>query len=172
MAAHRRLLVPARRHADRRVLPDRRRAGGRLDPAPGGGALPRPGLMTAPVRDRIRDRALALGFDAVGFARAELGEEARARLAGFLAEGWHGDMGWMAEKADRRGDPKALWPEAVSIVALGLSYAPAEDPQHLLEQRDRGVLSVYARNRDYHDVVKGRLKQLAGWMHGKFGAEV
>jgi epoxyqueuosine reductase len=124
------------------------------------------------VREAIRDRALALGFDAVGFAPASLGQEARDRLGAFLAEGMHGDMGWMAEKAERRGDPRALWPEARTVIALGLSYAPHEDPRRMLGHADRGVVSVYARGRDYHDVVKGRLKALAQWIHRTHGNEV
>ena len=124
------------------------------------------------LRDAIRDRALAGGFDAVGFAPAALGEETRGRLAAFLAEGMHGDMGWMAEKADRRGDPCTLWPEARTVIALGLSYAPHEDPRRLLGHPARGVVSAYARNRDYHDLVKGRLKTLAQWIVARAGAGV
>ena len=110
----------------------------------------------------IRDRALSLGFDAVGFAPAELGGDARTRLATFLAEGRHGAMGWMERRSDERASPRALWPEAASVIALGLSYAPTHDPLAVLRRPDRGAISVYAQNRDYHDVVKGLLKQLAG----------
>jgi len=112
-------------------------------------------------KDAIRDRALALGFDAVGFAPASLGPEARARLGAFIAAGQHGDMGWLADRADQRGHPQALWAEARSVIALGVSYAPAEDPLATLSQAECGNLSVYARHRDYHDVVKGMLKHLA-----------
>ena len=111
--------------------------------------------------DRIRDRALALGFDAVGFTEARLGPEARLRLADFLASGAHGEMGWLAERHEQRADPRRLWPEARSVIALGLSYAPDEDPRAVQSLRDRGGISVYARNRDYHEVVKGKLKHLA-----------
>jgi len=117
----------------------------------------------------IRDRALAIGFDAVGFCAAELGPEARARLRDFLAAGQHGDMGWLAERAEQRSHPQALWPEARSVVALGLSYAPADDPLAILERPDRGAISVYARNRDYHDVLKGMLKHLAQFIVSRFG---
>ena len=123
-------------------------------------------------RTAIRDRALSIGFDAVGFAPASLGEGVREGLAAFLAAGRHGDMGWLAAKADRRGDPQVLWPEARSVIALGLSYAPASDPMALLAHPDRGIVSVYAQGRDYHDVVKGKLKQLAGWIHQTWRAEV
>ncbi len=116
------------------------------------------------LRAAIRDKALALGFDAVGFCNAELGEEARTRLRDFLEAGQHGDMGWLADHPERRSHPQALWPEARSVVALGLSYAPDGDPLDALEQSDRGSISVYARHRDYHDVVKGMLKHLAQFM--------
>ncbi len=120
----------------------------------------------------IRDRALRLGFDAVGFCRAELGPEARARLIDFLAAGQHGDMGWLAERTEQRSQPAALWPEARSVIALGLSYAPEGDPLATLARPDRGNISVYARNRDYHEVVKGRLKHLAQFVAARFGVGV
>jgi epoxyqueuosine reductase len=120
----------------------------------------------------IRDRALRLGFDAVGFCRAELGPEARARLMDFLAAGQHGDMGWLAVRTEQRSQPTALWPEARSVIALGLSYAPEDDPLETLGRPDRGNISIYARNRDYHDVVKGRLKHLAQYVAGNFGKAV
>jgi epoxyqueuosine reductase len=81
-------------------------------------------------------------------------------------------MGWMAEKADRRAGPTALWPEANSVIALGVSYAPGDDPLVLADQPERGVISVYARNRDYHDVVKKRLKVLGRWIGETFGCGV
>jgi epoxyqueuosine reductase len=122
--------------------------------------------------EAIRDKALALGFDAVGFAAAALGPEARLRLADFLAAGQHGDMGWLAARAEQRSHPRALWPDARSVVALGLSYAPEGDPLDALDQPDRGAISVYARNRDYHDVVKGMLKHLAQFIVSRFGEGV
>jgi epoxyqueuosine reductase len=120
--------------------------------------------MADPIREAIRDRALACGFDAVGFAEACLAEEARIGLGEFIARGYHGDMGWLAATAARRGDPQALWPEARSVVVLGVSYAPEEDPLALATARDRGAVSVYARGRDYHDILKRRLKALARWV--------
>jgi epoxyqueuosine reductase len=111
-----------------------------------------------PVRAAIRAEARALGFDAVGFARPEIGE-AGAKLDAFLAAGWHGTMGWMERNADRRRDPQAIWPEARSVVLVGANYAPKEDPLSLLAHRDRGNISVYARSRDYHDVMKPRLRK-------------
>ncbi len=126
----------------------------------------------AALRARIRDRALGLGFDAVGFAPAALGPEAREKLGAFLAEGRHGDMGWMAERADQRAHPQGLWPEARTVIALGTTYAPHEDPRRMLAHPDRGIVSVYARNRDYHDLIKGRLKTLGQWLHHQTKAGV
>jgi epoxyqueuosine reductase len=114
---------------------------------------------------------LALGFDAIGFAPAALGPEARDRLGAFIAAGQHGDMGWLADRADQRAHPQALWAEARSVIALGVSYAPAEDPLATLERPDRGNISVYARHRDYHDLVKGMLKHLAQFV-AAFGPAV
>jgi epoxyqueuosine reductase len=120
----------------------------------------------------IRDRALALGFDAVGFCRAELGAQARERLKEFLTAGQHGDMGWLASRSAARGNPRKLWPDARSVIALGLSYAPDTDPLATLPLSDRGTISVYARNRDYHDVVKGMLKHLAQFIVARFAPAV
>ncbi len=123
-------------------------------------------------REEIRAYALSVGFDAVGFAPPSAGPEARARLTEFLSSGWHGDMGWMEAKADRRADPRVLWPEARSVVALAMNYGPDHAPMEVLERKDRGAISVYAQSRDYHDVVKKRLKRVARWMHERFEAEV
>lgn len=120
----------------------------------------------------IRDHAHALGFAAVGFAPAELGDDVRARLRAFLQQGHHAGMGWLAERQEQRGDPRKLWPEVRSVVALGLSYAPAEDALAGLALRERGNISVYARNRDYHDVLRGKLKHLAQFIIKQFGGEV
>jgi epoxyqueuosine reductase len=120
----------------------------------------------------IRARAQALGFDAVGFARPELSPETRARLRAFLDAGHQGEMGWLAVRADERADPARLWPEVRSVVALGMSYAPLGDALATLGRRDRGNISVYARNRDYHDVIKGRLKHLAQFIVSRADAEV
>ncbi len=117
-------------------------------------------------------RALELGFDAVGFAPATLAPEARARLQDFLAAGQHGQMSWLAERVEQRSQPQALWPDARSVICLGLSYAPDGDPLATLALPDRGNISVYARNRDYHDVMKGMLKHLAQFVVSRFGPEV
>jgi epoxyqueuosine reductase len=120
----------------------------------------------------IRERALALGFDAVGFARAEVAPAARAEFLEFLAAGCHGDMDWLAAKAERRADPQTLWPEARTVIVLGQNYGPADDPLALLDRPDRAAISVYARNADYHDLMKKRLKALARWLHEDLKAGV
>ena len=124
--------------------------------------------MSAEIKAAIRDEALRLGFDAVGFAAPALAPEARAHLHEFLARGYHGDMGWLAGRAEERAAPQTLWPEAASVVVLGLSYTPEEAPLAVLDDRDRGAVSVYAQGRDYHDVVKARLKALARWIAARW----
>ena len=121
----------------------------------------------------IRDHALGLGFDAVGFAPAASRREVRRNLRQFLGEGRYGDMGWLAAHEARRSSPDALWPEARTVIALAMSYGPAGDPLGLLSRKERGAVSVYARTaRDYHDVVKRRLKRLARWLVEASGAAV
>ncbi|WP_034852135.1 tRNA epoxyqueuosine(34) reductase QueG [Inquilinus limosus] len=126
----------------------------------------------ADIKDRIRAEAHALGFDSVGFAAATPDPRLKERLELFLAEGQHGDMGWMETHADRRADPQTLWPGARTVLSIGLNYGPAEDPLPLLRERERGVISVYAQGRDYHDVVKKKLKALGGWIHRTFRIEL
>jgi epoxyqueuosine reductase len=130
--------------------------------------------LPAPDRARaqIRDRALALGFDAIGFCEARLGPEARERLGAFLAAGQHGDMGWMAARTEQRSQPRTLWTEARTVIALALSYAQDDDPLAPLTHRDRGTISVYARGRDYHALMKGKLKHLAAFIASRFAAGV
>ncbi len=116
----------------------------------------------------IQAEALALGFDAIRFTEAVLPEATRTRLDAFLESGAHGGMGWMETRREQRAQPRALWPEAVSVIALGLNYGPDYDPLASLEQRDRATISAYAQGRDYHDVVKKRLKALGQWMARHF----
>ena len=112
----------------------------------------------------INTQAREAGFDAVGIASIEIGERERQRLEGFIATGQHGDMDWMATHLDRRRSPRDLWPDVRSVIVLGMNYGPDEDPLSVLSQPDRGGISVYARHRDYHDIVKKRLKQVARWL--------
>jgi epoxyqueuosine reductase len=128
--------------------------------------------MSAATREAIRDEALRLGFDAVGFAAAHLADEARADLMEYLARGYHGDMGWLAATAARRGDPQALWPAAKTVVVLGVNYAGEDDPLAALADRERGAISVYARGRDYHDTLKRRLKALGRWIAARWPGDL
>jgi len=128
---------------------------------------------TAPdLKRAIAEEARALGFDAVGFAAASLPEATSGTLDDWLALGSHGDMGWMEAKAERRRHPQALWPEARSVIVCAMNYGPADDPLAALERRDEAAVSVYAHGRDYHDVVKKRLKRLARWLQEAHGGEV
>jgi len=113
------------------------------------------------LRETLEAEARALGFCAIGVASADAAPQAGARLRRWLAEGAHGDMIWMADKADRRVAPAALWPEVRSVVMLGMSYAPEGDPLVLADRGDVGRISVYAQGGDYHEVIKKKLKALA-----------
>ncbi|WP_372604901.1 tRNA epoxyqueuosine(34) reductase QueG [Actibacterium sp.] len=116
------------------------------------------------LKDRLIARALEEGFAKCRVTRPDAVPELPARLAGFVAQGRHGQMGWMAERMAWRGDPAALWPEARSVIMLAEPYTPAHDPMAVLDQPDHGAISVYAQNRDYHDVLKKRLKRLGRWL--------
>ncbi|MEP7349743.1 MAG: tRNA epoxyqueuosine(34) reductase QueG [Sphingorhabdus sp.] len=120
----------------------------------------------------LKERAQAEGFAAVGIAPAALAPAAGERLQAWLADGCHGDMLWMEARAGERARPDALWPEVKSVIMLGMSYAPGDDPMALATHPDRARVSVYARGRDYHDVVKGALKRLAGWLAHEAGVGV
>lgn len=112
----------------------------------------------------LEKKAAKEGFAAFGIAPAELAPEAGQRLQKWLAEGCHGDMIWMADRAGQRASPTALWPETRSVIMLGMSYAPDRDPFALEKVADRGRISVYAQGKDYHDIVKRALKRLARWL--------
>jgi epoxyqueuosine reductase len=123
-------------------------------------------------RAPIRAQAQALGFDAVGFAAPDLPRPLQAAYRHYIAQGREGDMAWLARDPERRQSPRGLWPEARSVIVLGVNYGPDEDPLATLARRDRATISVYARNRDYHDLIKGRLKQLADRLHRELGTRV
>lgn len=118
----------------------------------------------ASLRQQLAAEAAALGFVAFGIARADAAPLAGARLRQWLADGCHGEMLWMAETAERRAAPTALWPEVRSVIMLGMSYAPARDPRWLAAHPARAAISVYAQGEDYHEIVKKRLKMLARWL--------
>ena len=129
-------------------------------------------LNTTSLVAELRSRALSLGFDSFGIASAEARPDLPGKLQHALDAGWHGDMDWMAETAERRGSPTALWAEAKSVILLGYNYGPESDPLAILNQKSLGSISVYARNRDYHEIIKGKLKELAGLLARRSGAEV
>jgi epoxyqueuosine reductase len=125
------------------------------------------------LEERLEAVAREHGFAAFGIARADAAPETAARLNQWLAEGCHGGMIWMESRAGQRGSPQGLWPDVRSVIALGMSYAPAQDPLALAEVRTRGRISVYAQGADYHDVVKRALKAVARWLVAEApGAEV
>ena len=124
------------------------------------------------LKGRTRAQALEAGFDEVRFTLPNAIPEAAGRLEDFLGAGRHGDMAWMADAAPRRRDPARLWPEAKSVVVLGLNYCQPGDPLSLLREPNRGAISIYARGSDYHEVIKKKLKRVAGWLHRESGAEV
>jgi len=120
----------------------------------------------------IRAEALALGFDLCRFTDIDEAWAAAGRLDAFVEAGRHGEMGWMAETRERRRHPRAMWADARSAVMLGVNYGPAHDPAAVLAQKDRAAISVYAQGDDYHDLIKKKLKRLAGWIQQQFGGEV
>ncbi|UWP98557.1 tRNA epoxyqueuosine(34) reductase QueG [Aliiroseovarius crassostreae] len=154
---------------------DPRRSGARLS-APG--PLCGPGFLTASPDDpanlkaRIEAKARDEGFAAFGVCRPDATPDTAARLAQYVAEGRHGDMGWMEERMHWRGSAAALWPEARSVIMLAEPYTPEHDPRDVLNMPDKGAISVYAQNRDYHDIVKKRLKRVGRWMVEQFGCEI
>ena len=128
--------------------------------------------MPVDVRPFIRERAAELGFDACRFASAAEPWNAGERLAHFVEAGRHGDMGWMETTLERRAHPTAMWDEARTAIVLGLNYGPGTDPLPEMADASAGYISVYARGDDYHEVIKGRLKTLAGQVAARTGGEV
>jgi len=126
----------------------------------------------AVLKDAIRTRARAEGFDSVGFTEPQLPNHAADDLKLFLDQGLHGDMAWMAANAERRSDPNKLWELARSVITVGVNYAPNDDPMAALKSRTHGAISVYAQGADYHDVLKRKLKRVASWIATTHAAEV
>ena len=137
-------------------------------------AKPKAGSTGDPARLRafVEAAARQAGFDAVGVVAPDALPDFSGRLNEFVALGRHGTMGWMEETAGRRGSPRSLWPEVRSVIMLAMNYGPDSDPMASLERADRATISVYARNRDYHDLIKGRLKEIAGRFASRSGADV
>jgi len=124
------------------------------------------------LRHWLNDAAMAAGFHSVHVTTATLPETIGANLKKFLAQGFHGDMGWLADTEMRRRQPLAMWPDAFTAIVLTMNYGPDHDPMDNICRHDRGNISVYARGRDYHDVIKGKLKQLAGQFSARSKANV
>jgi epoxyqueuosine reductase len=128
--------------------------------------------MTMTIEQEIRAKAAELGFVACGFARADAAAHAGGQLHDWLGEGRHGEMLWMEERAAQRASPQGLWPDARSVIALAMSYAPASDPMALAGSGELGRISAYAQGGDYHKTVKKGLKALGRWLHDRFGGEL
>ena len=121
-------------------------------------------MVNAGLQTDLREEAARLGFVACGFTGAGADPLRGERLERWLGEGRHGSMEWMEARKDQRASPQGLWPEAKSVIALGMSYAPDGDPLALEADPEAARISVYAQGRDYHDVVKKALKALARWL--------
>ena len=128
--------------------------------------------MNEALKQALTARALEEGFSKLGICAPDAAPQTAERLRAFLAAGHHGQMAWMAEREAWRGNAAALWPEARSVIMLAESYTPQGDPLAVLAERDRAAISVYAQGKDYHDLVKRRLKRLGGWFAGVSGAEI
>ena len=128
--------------------------------------------MNEALKQALTVRALEEGFSKLGICAPDAAPKTAERLRAFLAAGHHGQMAWMAEREAWRGNAAALWPEARSVIMLAESYTPQGDPLAVLAERDRAAISVYAQGKDYHDLVKRRLKRLGGWFAGVSGAEI
>ena len=124
------------------------------------------------MKELLRRQALAEGFSGMGVCRPDAVPEVAGRLRAYLAAGRHGQMGWMEAREGWRGSAAALWPEARSVVMLAEAYTPEGDPMVGLSQPDRGVVSCYAQGKDYHDLVKRRLKRLGRWLIDAHGGEI
>lgn len=123
-------------------------------------------------KERLEAQALTEGFSKLRICAPDAVPEAAGRLRAFLEAGRHGQMGWMAEREAWRSNPAALWPEARSVIMLAEAYTPEADPMAGLAETDRGVVSVYAQGKDYHDLVKRRLKRLGRWLLDQAGGEI
>ncbi|MFT4278052.1 MAG: tRNA epoxyqueuosine(34) reductase QueG [Rhodopseudomonas sp.] len=145
------------------------RGSGFLNTAGGQPVSAEPGNV---LKAQLAEQARALGFDAFGICAPDSIPEAPARLRAFLYAGYHGDMAWLADRPERRSDPRVMWGEVQSVILLGFNYGPDVDPRGVLMRKDRGAISVYAQGDDYHDVIKARLKQFARWLVATAGGDV
>jgi epoxyqueuosine reductase len=124
------------------------------------------------LKQRLIARAMEEGFSKLGICAPDAVPESAARLRAFLQAERHGQMGWMAEREEWRGSAAALWPDAKSVIMLAEVYTPTTEPLAVLQQRDRAAISVYAQGKDYHDLVKRRLKRLGRWLLDQQGGEI
>ena len=124
------------------------------------------------LKGRLVSRALGEGFVACRVCKPSDVPDMPERLRAFVDAGYHGQMAWMADRMAWRGDPSALWPQARSVIMLAESYAPEYDPTAVLALPEKAAVSVYAQGRDYHDIVKKRLKRLARWLIEQEACEV
>ena len=122
--------------------------------------------------DELFSRIEQEGFAQFGIMSADDMPDIAARLTEFVSDDWHGDMDWLARNLDRRASPKGLWPEANSVIVVGMNYGPDIDPRTLQQATDHGAISCYAQNRDYHDVIKKRIRRIARWLAETSGADV
>lgn len=128
--------------------------------------------MSEATKKIITDKAKTIGFDVIGFCTADLPYDIEKNFYNFLNNNYHGDMGWLKEKAALRASPKNLWNEAKSVIILGHNYAPSENPLEKLTQKNIGNISCYAQNNDYHDIVKKKLKELARFIVKEYGGDI
>ncbi len=128
--------------------------------------------MVENLKVELTREARALGFDCAGVTGPDTIAEAARHFRDFIDAGAHGDMDWLADRPERRADPRGLWAEVRSVIMLGVNYGPDQNPLDILEQRTRGAISVYAQGDDYHDLIKKRLKALARWLVAATGCEV
>jgi len=124
------------------------------------------------IRTQIEAKAFELGFDQFGITQAVTSDKVIEGFRNFIKLGRHASLDWLADRMHQREHPQHLWPDARSVIMLGVNYGPKDDPRLLLDSPGAGNISVYARGKDYHDLVKKRLKALARWMVPEFGCDL
>jgi len=124
------------------------------------------------IAEAIKTKTLEHGFDCVGITGAKADHRWHERLTNFITNHFHGSMEWMVNRAEQRANPQKLWPQAQSIIMMGMNYGPDINPLDALQHQSNGTISVYAQNRDYHDLIKKKQKQIARWMVETYGGDV